>query len=76
MTIPDHVYETLQQSGFTVDDLRSRSRRAPLLEVRCRVIERLRIDGWSTPAIGLAVGRHHSTVLHHLERMARDDPPN
>ena len=61
--------------GFllAVRALTSRSREAELVQIRSRAFERLRANGWSLPRIGAAAGYHHTTVLHHLERLAQEE---
>lgn len=43
--------------------LMGRRRVAPLLHARYALYKALRARGWSYPAIGRFIGKHHSTVL-------------
>ncbi len=51
---------------FTKDELRSRSTRYPLAYYRGMIAEQLRKRGYTLPAIGIVLGRNHSSILHEL----------
>ena len=54
-----------------VDRVLSPSRRTRDVELRRAVIVQLRTDGHTLQSIAAVIGRHHTTVLHHLTVDAR-----
>lgn len=57
--------------GVTEVQLRSRRRDRQLTALRCEAARRMRAVGLSTPAIGAALDRDHTTVLWMLGRARR-----
>lgn len=58
------------ESGVSVTKILSKTRRADVCLARFAVMFALREKGLTLPAIGRALGRDHSTVLHGLNRAA------
>lgn len=56
--------------GLTPDDIRGRSHTRPVVLARWEAMSALRAAGASTTAIGRAVRRDHTTVMHGLLRWA------
>lgn len=53
--------------GLRVEDIKSRSRKAPIVAARRDGCRRMRLAGYSTPAIGIFIGGlNHTSVLHLL----------
>lgn len=65
---PESVCEALAwANGFTLVEVRSRSRRAPLVRVRRSIASYLRDErGWTFQRIGRFLNRHHSCVVYWL----------
>lgn len=62
--------------GVPLAELHSRRRHAPLVAKRREVIRVLaERHGWSTTQIGRALGRDHSTIVHHLQIARGAAPP-
>ena len=57
--------------AMTMDDIRARSRLAPIVLARADCMRRLRFEkGWSYPRIGRFFGMDHTTVMHNVNRSA------
>lgn len=61
--------EIAQRTGVPVELILSRSREQRVVAARRRVIWELHERGWSSVAIGRAIGRDHVTVLFALGRI-------
>lgn len=57
-----------QMAGLSQREVLSRSRKPNLVSVRGRIAIALRGQGMSYPAIGRALGRDHSTVMHAIRK--------
>lgn len=55
-------------AGCSIEDLLSPSRRQPVVVARRRVAADLRRLGWSYPAIGRIMQRHHSSIIGLISR--------
>lgn len=53
--------------GVEVEDLKGRSHRRELVTVRRIFAKRAHSEGFSSPAIGRMINRHHTTILHLLQ---------
>ena len=51
------------------EDILGHCRRPHIVRARWQVMRELRQRGWSLTAIGDAMNRHHTTVLHALRRL-------
>jgi hypothetical protein len=60
-----------QIAGITVADCKSDDRRHAVCRRRWHVMSILRAWGWSTPAIGKMLNRHHSTVIIGVRKFER-----
>lgn len=62
------VVEVARTYGVTPAALRGRERTMEMVEARAVVARLLNEQGRTSVQIGRALARHHSTILHHLER--------
>lgn len=79
--IADILFHAAKLSGFTVDQIKSKARKRPLIRVRQAIYliarEQTRPDGefvvhaHSFPQIGMAMSKDHSTVIHGCEQAAQ-----
>jgi hypothetical protein len=60
----EYVGDAAMLLDVTVEEIMSKSRRAPLPEVRGLVMARLRDDGFKTTQIGMWFDLNHGTVIH------------
>lgn len=60
--------EIAEEYLVKLSELLSSSREEEVVEARAELMRRLRTTGLSMARIGQLVGRHHSTVSHHLAR--------
>jgi chromosomal replication initiation ATPase DnaA len=60
----EYVADAATLLDVTVDQVMSKSRKAPLPEVRGIVMARLRDGGFTTTQIGAWFGLNHATVIH------------
>lgn len=69
-SIRDCIERVSSRSGFSVEQITGRSRRADLVKARHEAIyEAYRWSGMSTPVIGQAFGgRDHSSILYAIAR--------
>lgn len=56
--------EVAREGGVPLGLLRAKNNTAKCVELRRRVALRARQKGFSFPAIGKALGKHHSTIVH------------
>jgi len=54
--------------GYTPEDLKGKSRKAPLIRARAQIMKRLRAEGFMLSDIGNLFDRHHATIIHHLPK--------
>ncbi|WP_332763979.1 helix-turn-helix domain-containing protein [Phenylobacterium sp.] len=71
LTMRTIAFRVAEKHGLTLDDLRSPSRRRPLVVARQEAMHEIRqATTQSLPAIGRFFDRDHTTVIHALERHA------
>ena len=63
------IREVAAQFDVTPEDIIGPGRTHRVYLARCVVIARLHSRGWSSPRIGAALHRHHTTILHSLGRL-------
>lgn len=66
--VEQYAAEAAAAHDITPEDLMGRGRAVKLVRARCVVWKRLFDEGFSMNAIALAVGRHHTTVMHALRK--------
>jgi chromosomal replication initiation ATPase DnaA len=68
MKIRDIIRGVCLREGIAKDEFFSSCRQRRLAKVRWEVCHTAHNAGFSLQQIGLAIGRDHTTVLHHLRR--------
>ena len=68
------LYQMCHELGVSVWRVRSRSRDRKLVMVRRDIAHRLREAGHSFPAIGKALNRDHTSIMHLLGKTKRPLP--
>lgn len=63
------IRETAARFQLSTQDILSPRRDHRARQARWQIMWALRERGWSTPRIGAAVNRHHTTVLYALGRL-------
>ena len=63
------VHRASIQHDVSRQDILGHNRRPHIVRARWQVMRELRDRGWSLTAIGDAMNRHHTTVLHGLRRL-------
>lgn len=65
--------EISSETGLSESEiLHSRRRTAPLVGAREMLAKRLSAEGFTSVEIGRLLGRHHSTILHALNRVEKN----
>lgn len=59
-----------ERSGYTLRAIRSDSRKRPLVQARWQIIGIVRAAGFSSPVIGRAMNRDHTSILDALRGVA------
>ena len=67
------IAEVSAATGVGITSLQSKSRMRDIVRARWAAMWLLRAQGLSTPHIGRLFNRDHSTVMHALDAMRRDD---
>ncbi len=71
--VPDHLASLLvdmaKRNHVSVRKIRGMSREGRLIEFRRDFARLADEEGYSSPVIGRALNRDHTTVLHHLGRL-------
>lgn len=63
--VATQLLDIMQQiTGYSAEQLRSKSRRTPLPVCRYLIFYELRLRGYTYPAIGEVLDRDHATVLY------------
>lgn len=76
MSAAEYASFRCSELGYSVVDLRSRSRHREHVLVRVQIAKELRALGHSYPAIGKALGgRDHTTVMWYCGKITRRAPP-
>lgn len=73
MIAGDDIREVAKVFNVTPADIIGRRRTRHIHLARCAVIARLSERGWSSPRIGYALHRHHTTILSAMGRLNRGD---
>ena len=68
----DELVGTRVDAARALADALSTTRRQSAVDHRARAWELLRADGLTLPALAAMSGYHHSTILHHLNRLASE----
>ncbi len=63
-----YAVEVAAAYGIAASDVMGTARTADFVSARWAMWKRLFDDGFSMAAIGRAVGRHHTTVMHALRK--------
>jgi len=72
MSVADRVIQNASEAwSIPVSDILGPTRRQRACWARWSAMGALRDMGWSTPAIGRALNRDHTTVLYGLGRLSR-----
>ena len=66
--VAQYAAEAAAANDVHPDDVMGTARTVSFVRARCQVWRRLYDDGFSMYAIGQAVGRHHTTVMHALRK--------
>jgi len=66
--------EVAREHQVPLEQMISPSRKGYLVSARVCAMRQLREAGFKLEAIGLVLGRHHSTVIHHLNGHGRKKP--
>lgn len=69
--IAQHAAEAAAAHGVTPEDVMGRGRTVGVVRARVALWQRLSDEGFSLYAIGQAVDRHHTTVMHALRKHQR-----
>ena len=62
------IAEIAKEHGYTLEDILGKSRLKRLVAVRRLCILMLRERGYSTTEIGRLLARHHSTIVHAINK--------
>lgn len=65
-----YLDEAAERHQTTREAILSDARETAEVAARREVMQRLHDDGFSMMRIGRWLGRHHTTVLHHLRKVA------
>lgn len=71
MSVQSIINEVADTFEVRPIDIIGASRKRRVCMARWCVMAKLYERGWSTPRIGQAVNRHHTTVLHAMGRLSR-----
>jgi chromosomal replication initiation ATPase DnaA len=63
-----YAAEAAAAHDIAPEDVMGKGRTVAFVRARCAVWQRLSDEGFSLYAIGQAVGRHHTTVMHALRK--------
>jgi len=64
--------EACEKFMVTPEQIRGRSRKKWIVKARKYICQEMHKYGYSSTEIGYFIHRHHTAVLHHLERLSRD----
>lgn len=70
LPLAEYVVAIAEIRGLQISELRSDSRLARLVEVRASIARRASENGYSFSAIGRALNRDHTTIIHHTRLAA------
>ena len=69
LRVERYAAEAASTYGISATDVMGTARTVAFVSARCVMWKRLYDEGFSKAAIGRAVGRHHTTVMHALRKM-------